>query len=188
VLGCLPGVPAYDVVVDTTTGGTDDQLRNAVYATRTGGVQQIAKSAASIAAHGGYETTVNRTDLGLADDIQVGAWAQQLIVLFAYPQAALNRVVVQPAVHGETTGALWRALLGLAVVTDTMRVVWDAEVGSTLDQTLRVLGITHTITPGSWEVAYDTLPATFGGAATTFHMGPHALDQLDHGNVMAAAH
>lgn len=187
-IGCAPGVTAYDVAVDTSLGGTDDQLRNAVYATRTGGTQQVVKSSTSIAAHGGYESTVNRTDLGLADDTQVNVWAQQIVMMFGSPVASFDTVTLLPNVRNASTSALWRALLGLAFVSDTVRVVWAPAGTGPVDQLLRVIGAKHTISPTSWVVTWQTLAARIGGVANVFHMGPHALDKVDAGNVMGAVH
>ena len=54
-LGCLAGVDALDIVTDVVMGAVDTQLRNAVYATRTGGEIQTVKSLPSIVAHGGLK-------------------------------------------------------------------------------------------------------------------------------------
>jgi hypothetical protein len=183
-LGCKPGVTAYDIVTNLAMGTVDAQLRNAVYAARTGGVQQVAKSAPSIALHGGYETALNRTDLGLNDDTQVAAWANLLIMLYAYPQPAPGLLQMLPAVHGETTGTIWKAVLGIQYASDLARIVWTPTDGTgPIDTAVRVVGVKHTITPSSWQVDWQLVPAQLT-AGNIWNIGPDPADQVNRGNVI----
>ena len=183
-VGCMHGVDAFDIVTDVPLSAAGDLLRNAVYASRSGGTQQVAKSATSIAAHGGIESALSRTDLGLADDAQVGGWAQELVTLFAFPEPGPIAVTMVPAIAGEVTGARWRAVLGVAFVSDTVRLVWEPhDDTASLDQVMRVTGAKHTITPDGWQVDWQTLPAQ-RLLGNVWHIGPHMLDRLDQGNVM----
>ena len=100
-LGCAPGVDAWDIATDSPLGTDASLLVNAVYASRSGGTQQVARSSDSVAAHGGIESTVTRTDLGLGDDAQVGTWAQTLVTLFAFPDPSPGSVSFVPALEGE---------------------------------------------------------------------------------------
>ena len=182
-VGCKPGVSAFDIVTDTTMGAADEQLRNAVYAARAGGTQQVAKSQPSIAAHGGIESTLNRTDLGLRDDAQVATWAGQIVMLYAYPQPAPVSLSLLPAVHGETDGHIWRAVLGTRFIDDGVRLVWTPTDSAALDQVLRVYGAKHTIDANGWRIDWSLIPAQLT-PGNVWHMGPHPFDRLDSGNVM----
>lgn len=189
VLGCSDDYPsAWDVVTNTRLAATDEQLRNAVYAARTGGTQQTARSETSIAQHGGIETRLNRTDLGLQDDVQVGTWANTVILLYAFPSPTLDGLTMQPGLIPDPSGDYWRAVLGLEHVSDTFRFVWSEDVDGSapVDLLLRVLGVKHEITPEAWDVTWQTLGASIGGASNVWHIGPHALDALDSGNVIGA--
>ena len=61
-----------------------------------------AVSSASVERFGVYE--YGRDDLGLHDEQQVGAWAQMVLTLYAYPVTGLDDVTMLPAIAPES----WR--------------------------------------------------------------------------------
>ena len=184
-LGCAPGVDAWDIATDSPLGTDASLLVNAVYASRSGGTQQVARSSDSVAAHGGIESTVTRTDLGLADDAQVATWAQTLVTLFAFPAPSPGSVSFVPALEGEVDGSRWRPILGVDYITDTVRIVWAPHDGTgTLDRTVRVVGSHHQITTDDWQVEWQVLPARLAPSANVWTIGPDPFDKLDDGNVI----
>jgi hypothetical protein len=188
VLGCgEPG--AHDVATDLELAAIDAQLRNAVYANRASAgsgdtpVVQVARSQSSIDRHGGREAVYRADRLELQTDVQVGEWAQWVVALFAYPEPAPRTVTLLPARLGETTGELWRAVLGLRVLHDVLRVLWTPAASAPLDTRSWVVGVRHSVTPTSWTVRYDLLPAD-RLAANVWHIGTHPRDRLDDHNVL----
>jgi hypothetical protein len=182
-LGCDVG---YDILVDATPSALDRQMRNAVYAARTGGVTQSAQSVSSIDRYGRYDYV--RSDLGLATDPQAADWATTLVTLYAYPQVTLDDVTMQPVIDPRSWEP-WNAILGVTQVTDVVRVHWSPPDIPThvVDVNSRVFGITHTVTRETWEVKWqlvNTRPAAQAGAV--FTMGPHPQDRLDTNFVLAA--
>jgi len=183
-LGCDVG---YDVLIDATPSAIDRQMRNAVYAARTGGVAQFAQSTSSIDKYGRYDYT--RTDLGLADDTQAATWATTVVTLYAYPQVTLDDVTMRPDVDPKPWAA-WKSVLGFTPITDVVRVHWSPPDIPThvVDVASRVFGIDHRITRAAWEVKWqlvNTRPAAAAGAV--FTMGPHPQDRLDSNFVLTAA-
>jgi hypothetical protein len=187
LLGCSPRgtLSPRDIVTDVAMSAADEQLRNAVYAARTGGEQQVVKSDPSIAAHGGFETSLRRTDLGLNDDGQVATWAQLVVVLYAFPRPVPASARLLPGRVNVNTGPIWRDVLDLDMVTDPIRIVWDPDDGSTVDQTVRVVGVRHSVTPGEWAVEWEFVDA-WSNALPVWHIGPHVNDKLDDGNVIGS--
>src|SRR5262245_25951671 len=160
-------------------------MRNDVRAARTGGTTQTSVSQTSIDRYGRYPYT--RTDLGLADDTQVGVWATNVVTLYAYPQVTLDDVTFQPGIlqHWQ----VWNDVLSQQPVTDTVRVVWaPPDVPEhTVDALSRMVGYHHTITYDAWEIAWQLVAArSMQYAGVTFVMGAHARDRLDSNFVLAA--
>jgi len=192
VLGC--GVSgAYDIATALVLAAIDDQLRNAVYANRsstgTGDtpVVQVARSPASIGAHGGVEAIYRKDKLTLIDDPTVAAWAQWVVALFAYPQPTARTVELVPQQYQGHDAQLWRAVLGMRVLRDILRTVWTPDDGSApLDVRSWVMGVRHTISPTQWVVRFDLMAAT-RQAAKVWTMGPHANDKLNDANVIGWA-
>ena len=183
-LGCDVG---YDVLVDTTPTALDRQMRNGVYAARTGGTSQQAFSQASIDKYGHYD--YNRTDLGLNDDTQVATWATFVVQLYAFPQVTLADVTMQPRLAAQPW-ACWRDVLTAKPVTDIVRVHWAPPDHPThiIDTTNRIVGTHHAITRGAWEITWQLIAANVSqSAGAVFHMGPHAQDRLDSGYVLGFA-
>jgi hypothetical protein len=183
-LGCGVG---YDVLVDTTSTALDRQMRNRVFASRVGGTQQTSISQASIDKYGPYE--YGRTDLGLADDGQVGQWAALVLQLYAYPQVVLADVTMQPRLAAEPWKC-WKDVLAAKAVTDIARVVWfpPDHPSHVIDTQSRVVGFKHKITRAAWEVTWQLIAANAAATAgSTFHMGPHAQDRLDSNFVLGFA-
>ena len=178
-IGCGPGL--YDIATNVHPAAFDTQLRNAAYVARSGGTQQVAKVASSIARF--WESSIDRTDLGVADDVQASAWARAIVTLMAYPQASIDTATLRPDLDAAPWDA-WRAVLGVPLITALVRVLWES-AGYTVDTEARLVGWTHKITAARWEVEWRTVSAAVSSAATSLHMGPHRQDDLDAGYVMA---
>lgn len=178
----------HDVLVDASPGNLDYQLRNLIYAARTGGTTQTALSQSSRDRYGDYE--YKRTDLGLNDDAQVAAWAAQVLTLYAYPQVQLEDVTFHAAISPRSW-EVWNVALPIRYVSDVVRIVWAPpdRPEDVVDGLTRVVGQSHRITRAHWETKWQLVaakPLTYAGV--TFHMGAHAQDRLNAGNVLAFAH
>lgn len=170
-VGCPDG---YDSVVDAQVKASGE-MRNAIYASNTGGTTQVARSEPSIATYGihGYK----RTDLGMQNDGQAGAWATFLLQVSGYPRPHLETVTIRPAFTPE----MWPALLGLRLIQDRLRVQWQPPGEPLIDAVGRVLGIDHTISWQAWETDVNLTMADL--FARVFHWGTHPNDRLTQGNV-----
>ena len=187
-IGCSPALPdALDIVTDVAILGHEEQLRNAVYASRTGGTMQIVKSEPSIAAHGGFETSFRRTDLGLADDPLVADWAQTIVTLYSFPEASPVAAVLQPQLV-TPSDEVWRSVIDTLEVTDIVRLVWTPpdQPGTSTDSLVRVVGFSHKFTYRTWTVGWSLVNATTTLGVWT--IGPHPNDRLDDGNVIGWTH
>jgi hypothetical protein len=184
-LGCETiAADVRDVLVDASPSNLDRQMRNEIYASRAGGATVSASSTSSIAQHGRYD--YKRTDLGLADDIQVADWASLVLQLYAYPQIALKDVTLKPAIDPRSW-EIWKPALDIHYVSELVRILWAPPDHPThvTDALARVVGATHTITRRSWELRWqlvDALAQRFAGSV--FVMGPDAQDRLDAGYVL----
>lgn len=182
-LGC--GVGLHDVLVDASPSAIEAQIRNSIYAARTGGTQQAAISNASISRYGRYD--YGRTDLGLQTDAQAATWAQVVLQLYAYPQISLADVTMHPAIDARSF-ELWRKIFETDFLSDLVHIVWtppDRPDDAPIDALSRVVGVKHTITRHVWEVKWQTIDAralAYSGAI--FTLGPHANDRLDRGFVL----
>jgi len=171
-VGCPTG---YDCVTDAQVNAGSDALRNAVYATNTGGTQQIARAQSSIDLYGLY--SYKRTDLGMQNDAQAGAWAAYLLTLSAVPRAHVDKVTLKPVF----TPAIWPTLLGLSLITDRVRVQWQPPNEALIEATGRALSVDHTISRHSWEVDLGLALADVYGRV--MHWGAHPYDRLTSGYV-----
>lgn len=173
-----------DILVDVSATSIDYSIRNAIYAARAGGTQQAVSSAGSIARFGKYD--YKRTDLGLATDPQVGAWAGAVLNQYAYPHIALDDVTFRPVLDARSW-ELYRSTLELRYVSDLVRIVWAPpdRPDDIVDGLVRVVGHTHRITRGSWETKWTTTSATSLNTANVFTLGPDAQDRLSAGFVLA---
>jgi hypothetical protein len=170
-VGCPGG---YDSVIDAEVQASGD-MRNAIYASNTGGTTQVARSEDSITLYGthGYK----RTDLGMQNDGQAGAWATFLLQVNGYPRPHIQSVTLRPVF----TPAMWPELLGLRLIQDRLRVQWQPPGEPLIDAIGRVLGIDHSITRASWETEVSlTMADVF---ARVFHWGTHPNDRLTRANV-----
>ena len=171
-LGCPTG---HDAMIAADVLAANLNIRNAIYATRTGGVQQVARSEASIAAYG--LQTYKRTDLGHNSDAQVAAWATFLVTLQGYPRARLEMVTAYPAFTEEA----WPDLLGLVLIDDRVRVLWSPPDGTApVDTSGRAIGMDHRISRTSWETDIHLALADLFGV---LHWGFHPNDHLTSGYV-----
>jgi hypothetical protein len=177
---------AYDVLMDASPTNMDAQLRNSVYAARTGGTSQHAISPASVGRYGVYE--YQRTDLGLESDAQAAEWAADVLRIYAWPQIALDDVTMLPAVAPDSW-ACWVDVLGLETFVGIVRVLWappDIPDRAPIDLLCRVVGTKHTVTRTEWAVQWVLVNADpLGLSGTVMHAGPHAQDRLDAGFVLA---
>jgi hypothetical protein len=174
----------HDVLTDASPSTLDTQMRNTVYASRSGGTMQTAQSESSVDRYGAYD--YKRTDLGLNDDTQAGQWAEYVVVLYAYPQVSLADVTMQPSIS-DRSWEVWGEVLGLTMVTDLVRIIWAPpdRPDDVVDAASRVVGFSHRISRGQWELQWQLVAASalqFSGSV--FTMGPHAQDRLDAGMVM----
>jgi len=172
-LGCPEG---HDAMIAAEVSAASLDIRNAVYATRTGGTQQVARSEASIQSYG--TQSYKRTDLGLQDDGLAAAWATYLVTLQGFPRAKVDQVTVYPAF----TEAIWPDLLGLVLIDDRVRILWSPPDGTApVDTTGRAIGIDHRISRTNWEADIHLVQADlFQGI---LHWGPHPNDKLTFGYV-----
>lgn len=170
-VGCPTG---YDAVTDAQVTGTG-KMRNAIYASNTGGTVQVARSEPSISLYG--PQNYKRTDLGMQNNGQAAAWATFLLQVNAYPRPHIDSVTITP----RFTPAMWPALLGLRMIQDRVRVQWQPPGEPLVDAIGRVLGVEHSISRHSWEVDVSLTMADL--FARVFHWGPHPNDRLTQGNV-----
>lgn len=177
------GCDLHDVLVDASPSTQDENQANKIHATRTGGVEQLAQSTASIARFGVYE--LNKTDLGLQTDTQASRWATDVLQISAYPRYVVEDVTLQPGIDPQS----WKVfgpLLQLDYVTDLVRIRWSPPDRplEVIDGRHRVVGLSHSITRGLWEAHLQLVSADLLTASGTFHLGPHANDRLDAGFVL----
>lgn len=186
-LGCDPAAPdptIRDVLVDASPSAVSYDIKNAIYAARTGGTQQAARSGSSINRFGQYDYT--RTDLGLASDIQVVDWANAVLSKFAFPSVTLEDVTFRPAIDPRSW-ELYLKALPLRYVEDLVRIVWAPpdRPDDVIDGLVRVVGHEHRITRQVWETKWTTASATSLSGEAAFTLGPDAQDRLDSGWVLA---
>jgi hypothetical protein len=177
IFGCGPDEPeACDALIEAEVRAANLEIRNAVYATREGGVQQTSRSAESISLYGTH--SYKRTDLGLQTDPQVAEWATYLVSLGAFPRATLEQVTIYPAFDEEC----WPPLLGLVLVDDRIRVLWSPPDDTPpVDTSGRAIGMDHRISRTSWETDIHLVLADLFGRV--LHWGIHPSDLLDSGYV-----
>jgi hypothetical protein len=176
---------AFDVLVDASPSSVDTQLRNSIYAARSGGTTQTAVSESSVAKYGPYE--YKRTDLGLATDAQAAEWATHVLQLYAWPQITLDDVTMRPALAPQSWEC-WAVVLGIEWVADAVRVLWAPPdfPDRVVDVLARVVGTVHNVTRTEWETEWVLVNADpIGLAGVVMHAGPHAQDRLDAGFVLA---
>jgi len=183
-LGCGEGL--HDILVDASPSAIDAQVRNNVFAAIRDGIVAHAMSTASISRYGRFD--YERTDLGLADDVQAGQWAETVLRLYAFPQIALADITMRPSISPRSWET-WAGVLGVRFVSDLVRALWappDLPDSPPIDALVRVVGYHHVITRRSWEITWQTIDAqalAYSGAL--FTLGPHANDRLDAGFVLA---
>ena len=135
----------------------------------------MARSEPSISLYGPHN--YKRTDLGMQNDGQAGAWATFLLQVRGYPRPHLDSVAVRPAFTPE----MWDTLLGLRLIEDRVRVQWQPPGEPLVETTARVLGVEHSISRHAWEVELGLTMADL--FARVFHWGHHANDRLTQCNV-----
>lgn len=169
-LGCPEG---HDAMTAADVLAANLNIRNAVYAARTGGTQQVVRAEGSIDLFGLH--SYKRTDLDLQSDALVASWAAFLVSLQGYPRARLETVTAFPAF----TEALWPDLLGLKLVDDRVRILWTPPDDTPpVDTSGRAIGLDHKITRTSWETDIHLALADLFGV---FHWGFHTNDKLTAG-------
>lgn len=172
-LGCPEG---HDAMIAADVMSANLDIRNAVYATRVDGAQQVARSDASIALYGTH--SYKRTDLGLQNDSQAAQWAIYLVTLQGFPRARVDMATAYPAFSED----IWPDLLGLVLVDDRVRILWSPPDGSPpVDTSGRAIGMDHRISRTSWETDVNLVLADLFGRV--LHWGPHPDDRLTSGYV-----
>lgn len=175
-VGCAPSTSAYDTMTVGDVVAANLDIRNAVYAANTGGIQQIARAEPSISRYGLH--SYKRTDLGLQDDTQAGSWASFLVSLQATPRPRMDSVSILPRFDP----TIWPGLLKLKLITDRVRLLWTPpDMSATTELVGRVLSVEHTISYGAWKVDLGLAQADI--FANVMHWGAHAKDRLTVGNV-----
>lgn len=175
-VGCAPSTTAYDTVVGSAVLAANLDIKNAVYATNTGGTQQVARNQTSIDRYG--IQSYKRTDLGLQSDTQAGAWASFLVSLQSTPRPQLETVTIRPAFDP----SIWPTLLSLRLVADRVRVLWTpTDMSATTEVFGRTVSIDHRVTRHVWNVTLELAQADI--FANVMHWGTHAKDRLNVGNV-----
>jgi hypothetical protein len=176
-IGCSPDDPgAYDSLIAATSTAASLNITNAAYVSNTGGTMQSAIIQKSIDRYGIW--SYKRTDLGLQNDTQAGAWAAFLVSLQAWPRAQLESITLRPAF----TPNLWPKLLSLNLIADRIRVLWTPpDAGFTTEATGLCLGVSHTVSRHKWETEVRLALADI--YQSIMHWGPHPKDVLTSGNV-----
>jgi len=175
-VGCAPATASYDAMTTGQVEAANLNIKNAVYATRTGGTQQVARSEDSITRYGLH--SYKRTDLGLQNDGQAGAWASFLVSIQGTPRTQLDSLSIRP----QFEPAMWAPLLSLKLITDRVRVLWTPpDMSATTEVTGRAIGFSHTVTRAAWDVGLRLAQADI--YANVMHWGPHPKDRLTAGNV-----
>jgi hypothetical protein len=175
-VGCAPATAAYDAMTTGDVEAANLNIKNAVYATRVGGVQQVARAEDSITRYGLH--SYKRTDLGLQNDGQAGAWASFLVSIQGTPRAQLDSLNIRPAFDP----AIWAPLLTLKLITDRVRVLWTPpDMSATTEVVGRAVAISHDVTRSAWTVDLKLAQADI--YANVMHWGTHAKDRLNVGNV-----
>jgi hypothetical protein len=177
IVGCSPDESAsYDAMTEAQGLAASLNIANAVYASVTGGTVQVAKNQTSIDRYG--ILSYKRTDLGLENDSQAGAWASFLVSLQSWPRAHLDSVTLLPAF----VPALWPKVLALKLITDRIKVLWTPPDASfTTEVTGRCLRVSHTVSRQRWEVGIGLVLADI--VTSVMHWGAHPKDKLTAGNV-----
>ena len=175
-VGCMPATAAYDTMTTGQVEAANLNIKNAVYATRVGGTQQVARAETSISRYGLH--SYKRTDLGLQNDGQAGAWASFLVSIQGTPRAQLDSLTIRPAFDP----AIWAPLLTLKLITDRVRVLWTPpDMTATTEVVGRAIAISHDVTRSAWTVDLKLAQADI--YANVMHWGPHPKDKLTVGNV-----
>jgi hypothetical protein len=175
-VGCAPATAAYDTMTTAEVEAANLNIKNAVYASRTGGTQQVSRAEESISRYGLH--SYKRTDLGLQNDGQAGAWADFLVSIQGTPRTQLGSLNIRPRFEP----AIWEPLLNLKLVTDRVQVLWTPpDMGVTTEVVGRAIAISHSVTRRAWDVGLTLAMADI--YANVMHWGPHAKDKLNVGNV-----
>ena len=175
-VGCAPSTAAYDAMTAGLVEAANLNIKNAVYASRTGGTQQVTRAETSIARYGLH--SYKRTDLGLQNDPQVATWGAFLVSIQGTPRTQLDSLVIRPRFDP----AMWAPLLSLKLVTDRVRAVWTPpDMAATTEVVGRSIAIGHNVTRDAWDVVLMLAQADI--YANVMHWGPHPKDKLNAGNV-----
>ena len=177
-VGCAPTAPlgTWDIALDAVVAAAGRLFKNAAYVSRTGGVQQVARSETSIQLYG--ERDLKRTDLGHDADTVTATWASFIVSLIGWPRARVEDITLAPGLSPVS----WSDVLGVDLVTDRITVHWQPEDSTDpVVATGRAVGIDHTIQRQGWEVQMHMALADVYGRV--LHWGAHPYDQLSRGNV-----
>lgn len=139
-------LPYSDIVVTYD----DTHIVNEARVTRTGGTTQVYEDATS---QGSYLTrTFERSDVHTETDTDSFYAAQNLVVRFKDPKLRVESLTVQPRRDPDNLYPLVLDLDLLDVIEVKRR---PQALGSAIDQTVAIEGITHSVTPETWTTTYQ---------------------------------
>lgn len=128
---------------------------------------------------GGAPAAHEDRSLELATDAQLRPWAEWLVLSASVPELRVESVTVAPRDSPEA----WRA-----VCASDVGARWyfrlHPELGPPVERTLGILGLTHSITPDSWETTWTTVEAPTPGATNPRGWFTLDLSVLDDGDVL----
>ena len=130
----------------------DTLIFNSAQVSRTGGTPQTAINQASIDKY--FIHSYNLQDLLMQTDAVALQYAQAYVASRAETEVRCDGIALDLYTPDYNTGIL--AALELDFF-DPIRVVTTQPGGSTLDNTLQIFGVSHTITPNSFKVFFTTL-------------------------------
>lgn len=137
----------------------DELIRNDVNIARAGGTTQSRRSPAGEIAY--LRSTFTRTDLTLADDLQVAAQADNVLNIFKDPRHRVDAVTFEP--DGPDDDDLWRLVLTARFgdrVTCNLR---HPTTGTLFTGDYFIEGIDHDVSvagPGQWRTTFSLADAS----------------------------
>jgi hypothetical protein len=129
------------------------------------------------------EQSLTRSDLELLNNIDVVAWAQQVLLLEGFPQVTLEQITVQPALSADPSTA-FIGILGAGLITALLQIWWTPYGQPSIPVVARIVGIVTDITPWTWEEELQLAPANSSTYQQLFTIGPSTRDALDAGYVL----
>ncbi|MFI6737435.1 hypothetical protein ACIBI9_31305 [Nonomuraea sp. NPDC050451] len=132
-----------------------ETLANRAQIARTGGTQQVASDATSISKY--LTRTFNRTDLLLENDAETLAYAQWILFTSKEPELRFDAIKINPLSDPAT---LMAQVLGREI-GDRIRILRRPPGGGTpITRDVFIRGISHKITPSTWQTTWVLQSAT----------------------------